>query len=78
MIVWSLFDSGEGAYQRTINQYFDGVLENYSLGIDKLNESNNFININLADYNAIFGDDTLFDTLDNLPKPDIVLASPPC
>lgn len=27
MIVWSLFDSGEGAYQRTINHYFKGVLE---------------------------------------------------
>lgn len=78
MIVWSLFDSGEGAYQRTINKYFDGVLENYSLGIDKLNKGNNFININLADYNAIFGDDALLDTLDSLPKPDIILASPPC
>ena len=78
VVVWSLFDSGRGAYRRTIDKYFSDRLENYSIGIDKLNESNNFINLNLADYGALFGDDKLFDTLDQLPKPDIILASPPC
>lgn len=78
VVVWSLFDSGRGAYRRTIDKYFSDRLENYSIGIDKLNESNNFINLNLADYGALFGNDKLFATLDQLPKPDIILASPPC
>ena len=78
MIVWSLFDSGEGAYQRAINKYFNGKLENYSLGLDIEQRGHNFIEVDLADYKALFGDNTLFDTLDKLPKPDIILASPPC
>lgn len=77
-VVWSLFDSGKGAYQRTIDKYFSDRLKNYSIGIDKLNENDNFINLNLADYSALFGDNKLFATLDQLPKPDIILASPPC
>lgn len=28
--------------------------------------------------NPLFGDNTLFDTLDELPKPDLIIASPPC
>ena len=78
MIVWCLFDSGEGAYQRAINKYFSGELESYSLGIDIEQRGHNFIEVDLADYKALFGDNTLFDTLDKLPKPDIILASPPC
>lgn len=26
----------------------------------------------------MFGDNTMFDTLDQLPKPDLIIASPPC
>ncbi|HEO5422210.1 TPA: hypothetical protein VA418_001509 [Streptococcus agalactiae] len=36
------------------------------------------MNLNLADYNRLFGDNTLFDELDKLPKPDLIIASPPC
>lgn len=77
MIVWSLFDSGEGAYGRTIKKYFPG-LTNYSLGLDRYNRNTNFINVDLANYKMIFGDNSLYDTLDKLPKPDIILASSPC
>lgn len=77
MIVWSLFDSGKSAYKRTITQFFPRYT-NLSIGIDKTGENNDFINVNLADYGMIFGDNTLFDTLDKLPKPDVILASPPC
>ena len=35
-------------------------------------------NLNLADYGRLFGDNTLFDKLDKLPKPDLIIASPPC
>lgn len=34
--------------------------------------------MNLADYGRIFGDNTLFNVLDQLPKPDLIIASPPC
>lgn len=34
--------------------------------------------MDLADYSQLFGENTLFDELDQLPKADIILASPPC
>lgn len=77
-IVWSLFDSGNSSYKQAIEQYFSNKIENYSIGLDKLNKNSNFINLDLASFKDIFGDTSLFDTLDKLPKPDIILASPPC
>lgn len=77
MIIWSLFDSGKSAYKRVIDEHFPEHT-NYSLGIDKTNKNHNFINVDLADYKSIFSDNTLFEILDELPKPDIILASPPC
>lgn len=77
MIVWSLFDSGSSCYKQAIEEYFPSY-ENYSIGIDKLNKNHNFINLDLADFKEIFGSTVMFDTLDKLPKPDIILASPPC
>ena len=50
----------------------------YPIGMDIENKNNHFINLNLADYSRIFGDNTLFDTLDKLPHPDLIIASPPC
>lgn len=77
MIVWSLFDSGSSCYKQAIEKYFPSY-DNYSIGIDKLNKNHNFINLDLADFKEIFGSTVMFDTLDKLPKPDIILASPPC
>ncbi|GDZ83061.1 DNA methyltransferase [Leuconostoc citreum] len=77
-IVWSLFDSGNSSYKQAIDKYFDNEVENYSIGIDKLNKNSNFINLDLSDYKEIFGNNKLFNILDELPKPDIILASPPC
>lgn len=77
-VVWSLFDSGNSSYKKAIEKYFDDQLENYSIGIDKLNRNSNFVNLDLADSKEIFGDTKMFDVLDKLPKPDILLASPPC
>ena len=48
------------------------------MGIDIENKNNHFINLNLADYGRLFGDTKLFDELDKLPKPDLIIASPPC
>ena len=51
----------------------------YSIGIDIENKNNHFIHCDLADYSELFGGGSeLFKKLDNLPKPDIILASPPC
>lgn len=76
MIVWALFDSGNGCYKRSADEIDD--IEIYSIGLDIENKNNHFINLNLADYSRLFGDNTLFCTLDELPRPDLIIASPPC
>lgn len=76
MIVWALFDSGNGCYTQAAMQA-DGV-EIYPIGIDIENKNSHFISLNLADYGRMFGDNRLFDVLDGLPKPDLIIASPPC
>lgn len=82
MIVWALFDSGNGSYTKaikTLNSSGGGAnIEVYPIGIDIENKNNHFIPLNLADYSRLFGDNTLFDTLDKLPHPDLIIASPPC
>lgn len=81
MIVWALFDSGNGSYTKainTINSSGGAKIEVYPIGIDIENKNNHFIPLNLADYSRLFGDNKLFDTLDELPHPDLIIASPPC
>lgn len=81
MIVWALFDSGNGSYTKainTLNSSRGAKIEVYPIGIDIENKNNHFIPLNLADYSRLFGDNKLFDTLDELPKPDLIIASPPC
>ena len=77
MIVWALFDSGNGSYTKGVKK-LDKDIEIYPIGIDIENKNHHFINLNLADYSRLFGDNTLFDTLDKLPKLDLIIASPPC
>jgi C-5 cytosine-specific DNA methylase len=76
MIVWALFDSGNGCYTQAAKE-FPGI-EIYPIGMDIEGKNDHFINLNLADYSRMFGDNTLFDTLDKLPQPDLIIASPPC
>lgn len=76
MIVWALFDSGNGSYTKGVKK-LDKDIEIYPIGIDIENKNHHFINLNLADYSRLFGNNTLFDTLDKLPKPDLIIASPP-
>lgn len=80
MTVWALFDSGNGSYTKgvtALNSSGGANIDIYPVGIDIENKNNHFINLNLADYNRLFGDNTLFDELDKLPKPDLIIASPP-
>lgn len=76
MIIWALFDSGNGCYTQAAKVFEGGVI--YPIGVDIEDKNDHFINLNLADYGRMFGDNTLFDTLDKLPKPDLIIASPPC
>lgn len=46
--------------------------------MDRENKNDHFINLDLSDYSFLFGQDKLIKTLDALPKPDIILSSPPC
>ena len=62
----------------SLNSSGETNIEIYSIGMDIENKNNHFINLNLADYGRLFGDNTLFGALDKLPKPDLVIASPPC
>ena len=81
MIVWALFDSGNGCYSKGVkelNESNETDIDIYPIGIDIENKNNHFINLNLADYGRLFGDNTLFDELDKLPRPDLIIASPPC
>lgn len=48
------------------------------IGVDVKGRKGNFIEQNLASYADLFGDNSMFDLLDSLPKPDLIIASPPC
>lgn len=81
MTVWALFDSGNGSYTKGVvilNRSGGANIDIYPVGIDIENKNNHFINLNLGDYSRLFGNNTLFDELDKLPKPDLIIASPPC
>lgn len=77
IVTWALFDSGNGCYFKAASNFAN--IDIYSIGLDIENKNNHFINLNLADYRYyLFGDKTLYKTLDKLPKPDFIIASPPC
>ncbi|WP_197719028.1 DNA methyltransferase [[Haemophilus] ducreyi] len=76
IIIWALFDSGNGCYTKAA-QFFPNI-EIYPIGIDIEQANDYFIPLNLADYWRVFVDKTLFNVLDTLPQPDVILASPPC
>ena len=62
MIVWALFDSGNGSYTKGVNALNSSGganIEIYPIGIDIEKKNNHFINLNLADYSRLFGDNTL-------------------
>lgn len=84
MIVWALFDSGNGCYTKAFNQWcVDRQTDRRTdviipIGLDVKGRKGEFIELNLASYVDLFGDNTMFETLDALPKPDLIIASPPC
>ncbi|MGM7413874.1 DNA methyltransferase [Lactococcus lactis] len=77
-VVWALFDSGNGCYKQAVKKYYGDDVKIISIGIDIENKNTDFLNLDLSDTSEYFGESNLFKELDNLPKPDIILASPPC
>jgi hypothetical protein len=77
-VVWALFDSGTGSYKKALSKYFPDY-EVYSVGVDMLHENRaDFLELDLACNDSYFGGNTLFNELDKLPEPDVIIASPPC
>ena len=76
MIVWALFDSGNGCYKQVADTMEE--LELYSVGLDVQNKNTHFINLNLASYDYVSKENEIHKTLDKLPQPDLIIASPPC
>lgn len=70
MIVWCLFDDANGSW----NKYSKEQNENtfISIGINN-NDWDNYYQIDLSIQN-----ESLINKLNELPKPDIIVASPPC
>ena len=79
MVIWALFDSGNGCHKQAVDKYYPNDFEIYSIGLDIKNKNDHFLNLDLADYSELFQKESnMFERLDQLPKPDLILASPPC
>ena len=80
MIVWALFDSGNGCYTRAFQQWVTDRQTHkiYPIGIDVKGRKGTHFELDLANYKDLLGDNSMFDVLDCLPKPDLIIASPPC
>ena len=80
MIIWGLFDSGEGSYAKAIEEYNKENNTDHKLipiGLDIKKRRNDFVQLDLA-VNTLIHKKALESTLDGLSKPDVILASPPC
>lgn len=77
-IVWALFDDGNCSYKKAIEKYFDGKFIVYCFGINKRpfkdQKDYKYVKLNLS----ITNKNEVLSVLSKIPKPDIILASPPC
>lgn len=80
MIIWALFDSGNGCYTQAFTQWCKDRQTHkiYPIGVDVKGRKGTHIELDLANYKDLFGDNSMFDVLDSLPNPDLIIASPPC
>lgn len=79
-VIWALFDDAEMCYYHSIKEYFGDRYIVYSIGINHIQLANEFGSKNFF-YKRIdlsLTNSNLFLELNELPKPDIILASPPC
>lgn len=80
LVCWALFDSETGDYMSAVHKYFDEDIEIYGVGISHYGKNtDNYVNFDLSDFTELFGADGVgYKLLKLLPKPDIIVASPPC
>lgn len=80
LVCWALFDSETGDYMSTIHRYFEDKVDVYGVGISHYGKNtDHYVNFDLADFSELFGKPSLATRLLKvLPKPDIIVASPPC
>lgn len=79
-IVWALFDSETGDYKEAAKKYFSDKLDLYGVGISHYGkDSDRYLNFDLSDFTELFTGVSIADKLlQKLPRPDIIVASPPC
>lgn len=76
-VIWALYDDSESSYKKAIKKYFHKKYIVFSVGINDITfEKSDYyfykkIDLSLFNFNLI-------KELSKLPKPDIILASPPC
>lgn len=80
LVCWALFDSETGDYMSTVKHYFEDVIDIYGVGISHYGKNTDkYLNFNLAEFGELFGEKNIGQKLlDKLPRPDIIVASPPC
>lgn len=80
LVCWALFDSETGDYMGTVHHYFEDKIDVYGVGISHYGKNtDHYVNFNLADFSELFGAPSLAKKLLKvLPRPDIIVASPPC
>lgn len=80
LVCWALFDSETGDYMSTVHKYFEDKIEVYGVGISHYGKNtDHYVNFDLSDFKELFGGENIGKRLLKiLPKPDIIVASPPC
>lgn len=72
-IIWALFDDGNGSWYKLQKELEHQNYEIISVGINQHHDWKNYHQIDLSSCNF-----NLMTQLNNLPKPDIIVTSPPC
>lgn len=75
MNIWGLFDDGNGCYKQAVDEL--NMNEGGQYTITSIGIGNACINQDLA-VNTLHQPNALWEKLDKLDKPDVILASPPC
>ena len=80
LICWALFDSETGDYMSTVHNYFENKIDVYGVGLSHYGKNtDHYLNFDLSDFKELFGGENIGKRLlKALPKPDIIVASPPC
>lgn len=80
LVCWALFDSETGDYMSTVHRFFEDKIDVYGVGISHYGKNtDHYVNFNLTDFSELFGAPGIAERLLKiLPKPDIIVASPPC